>query len=369
MKLKYSLLMGILILLSIDLSAEKYVVIGNTLNVRNAPMTTGAIIGQLKKDLEINVEEIVNDFASFDFMGQKGYISTKYIQKVLPATETPIEMIDKNIENGSPNQRSEQETKTEDISAETDAETDNVVLSASKKMGKEFSKLKEKVNGLKKDKKEKTHRKGNDSDLDSLVSNFSKLKDKKVKYHVVNDDYVYGYTTELENFKDDNGHTQAFGFRVEEHRDGKTYFYIFQDYSSGSVPEGSKMLIRAADGTVGEIVAVNSGKSELYRYWNMDGLASNHHYTIDQSSFRIYYQVPLELIQAIQKYGIIKIRDIQSDTKVWDYTFSNKRFDKANEKSYNMLCTICGYYNNRGYNPYYSRWKETKPKKKEVPEF
>lgn len=81
------LIVILLTMLTSMLSAngETYVVNSGTLNVRNSPSTTGKIIGSLQRGLEIEVIEVTNGFAKFDFMGQTGYSSIKYMK---PITKT-----------------------------------------------------------------------------------------------------------------------------------------------------------------------------------------------------------------------------------------------------------------------------------------
>lgn len=327
--------------------AEKYSITSTTLNVRDQPSTQGKVIGTLNKGFEINVDEINNGFARFDFLGTKGYVSTKYLVKSQTETVAPTESTLNN--------------ETENTTADTNGgkeEDDNFVKSTTDKVSKGFSKLKSKLLGD--NEKDKT-----DQPADTADNNFAKIKFKKTKFNSIITDSVYGFATEYEDFKTDNG-TQYFGFRVEEHRDNKTYFYLFKDYTRGAIEKGRKILIRTKNGYVGEIEAVNSGSSELYSSWRYEG--ANTYQTVDYSEYRIFYRIPLELMTAIQDHGIIKMREFHGDD-VSDYEFSGKKFDKANEKMFNMICTICRLYNNRNNLPWYPDWKKNKSKKKEVPEF
>ena len=322
--------------------AEKYSITSTTLNVRDQPSTQGKVIGTLNKGFEINVDEINNGFARFDFLGTKGYVSTKYLVKSQTETVAPIE--------STPNNEAENTTADTNDGKNLD---DNFVKSTTDKVSKGFSKLKSKLLGDKE--KDKT-----EQPADTADNNFAKLKFKKTKFNSIITDSVYGFTTEYEDFKTDNG-TQYFGFRVEEHRDNKTYFYLFKDYTRGAIEKGRKILIRTKNGYVGEIEAVNSGSSELYSSWRYEG--DDTYQTVDYSEFRIFYRIPLELMSAIQDHGIIRMREFHGDD-VSDYEFSGKKFDKANEKMFNMICTICRLYNNRNNLPWYPDWKKIKVRKK-----
>lgn len=327
--------------------AEKYSITSTTLNVRDQPSTQGKVIGTLNKGFEINVDEINNGFARFDFLGTKGYVSTKYLEKSQAETAAPAQTAPDN----------EAEKATSDTN-DAKGQDDNFVKSTTDKVSKGFSKLKSKLLGDKdKDKTEQP--------ADTADNNFAKLKFKKTKFNSIITDSVYGFATEYEDFKADNG-TQYLGFRVEEHRDNKTYFYLYKDYTSGSVKKGRKILIRTKNGYVGEVEAVNSGSSQLYSEKSYEGAET--HQTVDYSEYRIFYRIPLELMTAIQEHGIIKMREFYGD-EVKDYEFTGKKYDKANEKMYNMICTICQLYNRRNNLPWYPDWKKNKSKKKEVPEF
>ncbi len=332
--------------------AEKYSITSNTLNVRDQPSTQGKVIGTLNKGFEINVEEINNGFASFNFLGSKGYVSTKYLVKL---QSEPTQQEEPSPQNND---------KTQD-NVESDASTadelSDFVKSTTSKVGDEFSKIKSKLRG---NKSNKGQTKQQEQPTDT-ADNFAKLKFKKTKFNSIITDSVYGFTTEYEDFKADNG-TQYFGFRVEEHRDNNTYFYLFKDYERGAIEKGRKILIRTKNGYVGEIEAVNSGSSQLYSKKTYEG--ANTYQTVDYSEFRIFYRIPTELMTAIQDYGIIKMREFHGD-EVRDYEFTGKKFDKANEKMFNMICTICRLYNNRNNLPWYPDWKKNKNKKKEIPAF
>lgn len=337
----------VLACLLITCYAEKYSITSNTLNVREQPSTQGKVIGTLNKGFEINVDEINNGFARFDFLGTKGYVSTKYLVKSQTETTEPTQ--------ATPNNETENTTADTNDGKGLD---DNFVKSTTDKVSKGFSKLKSKfLGGKEKDKTEQP--------ADTADNNFAKIKFKKTKFNSIITDSVYGFATEYEDFKADNS-TQYFGFRVEEHHDNKTYFYLFKDYTRGAIEKGRKILIRTKNGYVGEIEAVNSGSSHLYSSKTYEG--DETYQTVDYSEFRIFYLIPLELMSAIQDYGIIKMREFHGD-EVRDYDFTGKKFDKANEKMFNMIGTICQLYNNRNNLPWYPGWKENKSKKKEIPEF
>lgn len=75
--------------------ADVYQVTSAKLNVRNQPSVQGKLIGSLERGIEVNVLDISNDFAKFNFMGKDGYASMKYLQKIEPKEkiEEPVQQI------------------------------------------------------------------------------------------------------------------------------------------------------------------------------------------------------------------------------------------------------------------------------------
>ena len=67
---------------------DKYEVISNSnLNVRNRPSTSSSIIGTLSPHTQIEVYATTALWATIDYKGKTGYVSTKYIKKI--ETEKP----------------------------------------------------------------------------------------------------------------------------------------------------------------------------------------------------------------------------------------------------------------------------------------
>lgn len=80
MKKIITLLLSIMI--AVNAFAELYQVSVASLNVRNKPSVESEIIGKVQKGINIEVKEVKNGFAVFDFMGNEGYASIKYLKKV-----------------------------------------------------------------------------------------------------------------------------------------------------------------------------------------------------------------------------------------------------------------------------------------------
>lgn len=61
---------------------DKYSCAAAALNVRSQPKMSSRVLGTLKKGQKIEVIETKNGFAAFDFNGQRGYASLKYLNKI-----------------------------------------------------------------------------------------------------------------------------------------------------------------------------------------------------------------------------------------------------------------------------------------------
>ncbi len=68
--------------------AENYRCTAKVLNVRAQPTKNSPVLGTIRKGQEVEVEEIVGDFARISFKGQTGYVSLQYLEKEVtePAT-------------------------------------------------------------------------------------------------------------------------------------------------------------------------------------------------------------------------------------------------------------------------------------------
>ena len=63
-------------------SGATYTVTANSLNVRNAPNTTGStVIGSLKRGQQVSVSSVTGGWAKINYNGKTGYVSVKYLQK------------------------------------------------------------------------------------------------------------------------------------------------------------------------------------------------------------------------------------------------------------------------------------------------
>ena len=88
--MKKTLLLLLSVLISIDSFAEIYKVTAASLNVRSNPSLQSDIIGKVQKGMNIDVKEVKNGFAYFDFMGVNGYASIKYLKKVEQSAVVPV---------------------------------------------------------------------------------------------------------------------------------------------------------------------------------------------------------------------------------------------------------------------------------------
>ena len=70
------ILMNIFCLLA---NAETFIVTADKLNVRNEASKTGNVIGTYQKGDAVTVEEINGEWATVDFNGETGFVSTQYL--------------------------------------------------------------------------------------------------------------------------------------------------------------------------------------------------------------------------------------------------------------------------------------------------
>lgn len=71
---------------------DVYVVAGNSVNVRTEPSTSSRILVQLAHGAEVNyVKRYNNDWTVINYDGQEAYVSSKYIEKKTPETESAPE--------------------------------------------------------------------------------------------------------------------------------------------------------------------------------------------------------------------------------------------------------------------------------------
>lgn len=69
-----------------------YIVTAQSLRVRKAPSTEAAVLGALSSGQEIQVEQIVNGWAKFQYKGQTAYTSSKYlVEKVIETAQNEPE--------------------------------------------------------------------------------------------------------------------------------------------------------------------------------------------------------------------------------------------------------------------------------------
>lgn len=80
-------------LATFNMFAELYQVTAASLNVRNKPSAQSEIIGKVQKGMSIDVIDVKDGFAHFDFMGVDGYASINYLKKVAdePVAQTTPE--------------------------------------------------------------------------------------------------------------------------------------------------------------------------------------------------------------------------------------------------------------------------------------
>lgn len=81
--MKRNLLIAVIIILCvISAYGKTYKVTASRLNVRNAPNTSGTVLGSLAQSAEIDVIKITDGWAEFNFKGHKAYVSAKYLTPV-----------------------------------------------------------------------------------------------------------------------------------------------------------------------------------------------------------------------------------------------------------------------------------------------
>ena len=62
-------------------NAETFIVTADKLNVRNEASKTGNVIGTYQKGDAVTVEEINGEWATVDFNGETGFVSTQYLSQ------------------------------------------------------------------------------------------------------------------------------------------------------------------------------------------------------------------------------------------------------------------------------------------------
>lgn len=81
--MKRNLLIAVIITLCvISAYGKAYKVTASSLNVRNAPNTSGTVLGSLAQSAEIDVIKITDGWAEINFKGHKAYVSAKYLTPV-----------------------------------------------------------------------------------------------------------------------------------------------------------------------------------------------------------------------------------------------------------------------------------------------
>ena len=87
--MKRSILFTIaLLMIAVMVSAKQYQVTASKLNVRNAPDTSGKVVGSLSQNATVEVNRISGGWAEITFKGQKAYISAQYITPVKAAAKS-----------------------------------------------------------------------------------------------------------------------------------------------------------------------------------------------------------------------------------------------------------------------------------------
>lgn len=72
--------------------AERYVVTGNSVNVRTEPSTSSRILVQLSQGTEVDyVKRYNNDWTVINYDGQEAYVSSQYIEKKASESEPSSE--------------------------------------------------------------------------------------------------------------------------------------------------------------------------------------------------------------------------------------------------------------------------------------
>ena len=68
------------------MASEPYEVTAASLNIREMPSAKSKLVGTLSRGTVVEVEDVADGFASFDFLGKKCYASVKFLKKVENAT-------------------------------------------------------------------------------------------------------------------------------------------------------------------------------------------------------------------------------------------------------------------------------------------
>ena len=70
------------VLLAVALFAKPYKITASKLNVRSTPDASGAVVGSLTQNTQVEVNRISGGWAEITFKGKKAYISAQYITPV-----------------------------------------------------------------------------------------------------------------------------------------------------------------------------------------------------------------------------------------------------------------------------------------------
>ena len=104
---------------SSPISTKQMEVTATSLNVRSSASTTGSILGKLSKGTKINVSEVKNGWAKFQYNGKTAYVSSSYLKNI------------SNSENSSNNSSSNSSNNSSTKQMEVTATSLNVRSSAS----------------------------------------------------------------------------------------------------------------------------------------------------------------------------------------------------------------------------------------------
>lgn len=88
MKRILGLLMLLLGAVCMVMASEPYEVTVASLNIREMPSAKSKLVGTLSRGTVVEVENVADGFASFDFLGKKCYASVKFLKKVENAAAT-----------------------------------------------------------------------------------------------------------------------------------------------------------------------------------------------------------------------------------------------------------------------------------------
>ncbi|MEZ3590766.1 MAG: hypothetical protein K1V84_06990 [Muribaculaceae bacterium] len=87
---RFVLILSLLLAVSAQIMAEKYVVSVTTANIRDKGSMAGKVIGTLQRGFEIEVDEVTGGFAKFDFLGREGFTSVKNLKKAGATKEAAL---------------------------------------------------------------------------------------------------------------------------------------------------------------------------------------------------------------------------------------------------------------------------------------